>query len=588
MTPKTVLPGADISWWSLHFSAPAVERDYQAYRVRHYLREIKRWGIGAIIGNLILGLFESQVLTTHHALAIGLRFGVVLPTLVVIMLLFVYRTRLRAWIDFGFITGVGVYGVVTIALLAYAPYPDNMLYLFSILFASIFLFGHMGIRFIQASVVSWSLVVAYIIAAGLADQDVDASTRLLNTLLLVTTNALIMLAGFNHEILARREYRRALMQDNESKRLAEAQRIAGLGSWDWDLADDVNTASAEYRRLLGLDPNIPADRQTFLDAIHSADLDGVKQALQSALAGGAAFEIEHRSIGPGGDTRILHSRADVTFDDQHHPTRVTGTIQDVTERRRLEAQLRRAQRLEAIGGLTGGIAHEFNNLLLVIHANLELLGDGVGDNDVRRRFLDAALRGSVRGAELTQRLLAFSRRQTLKPELCDLNDVVRELQGMAGPLGERLATKMVLAADLWATRIDTGQMENALLNLAINARDAMPGGGSMTIETANVTLDGPAATALDEEASPGDYVAVSVSDTGSGMADDVASQVFEPFFTTKEVGKGTGLGLSMVHGFAKQSGGHVALETALDVGTTVRIYLPRVVLDTTSERDAGP
>ena len=192
------------------------------------------------------------------------------------------------------------------------------------------------------------------------------------------------------------------------------------------------------------------------------------------------------------------------------------------------------------------------------------------------------------GAELTQRLLAFSHRQTLKPELCDLNDVVRELQGMVGPLGERLATKMVLAADLWATRIHTGQMENALLNLAINARDAMPAGGSMTIETANVTLDVSAATALDEEASPGDYVAVSVSDTGSGMADDVASQVFEPFFTTKEVGKGTGLGLSMVHGFAKQSGGHVALETALDVGTTVRIYLPRAVLETTNEPDAGP
>ena len=223
-------------------------------------------------------------------------------------------------------------------------------------------------------------------------------------------------------------------------------------------------------------PNIPADRQTFLDAIHPADLDGVKQALQNALAGGAAFEIEHRSIGPGGNTRILHSRVDVIFDDQQQPTRVTGTIQDVTERRRLEAQL---------------------------------LGDGVGDNEVRCRFLDAALRGSVRGAELTQRLLAFSRRQTLKPELCDLNDVVRELQGMAGPLGERLATKMVLAGDLWATRIDTGQMENALLNLAINARDAMPAGGSMTIETANVTLDVSAATALDEEASPGDYVAVS-------------------------------------------------------------------------------
>ena len=433
----------------------------------------------------------------------------------------------------------------------------------------------MGIRFTHASTVSWALVAAFIIAARLTDQASGSSTLLLNDLLLVTTNALIMLAGFNHEILARREYRRALMQDEESKRLAEAQRMAHLGSWDWDIAGQVNVASPEYRRILELDPGANADRAAFLDSIHPEDLQAVTDAFKGALAGDARFDVEHRAFRFDGDLRFLHSRADITFDDRNEPNRVTGTIQDVTERRRLESQLRRAQRLEAVGGLTGGVAHEFNNLLLVIHANLELLQDRIGGDDDSRRFLDAALRGSVRGAELTQRLLAFSRRQSLKPELCNLNDVVTELHGMLGALGEGTVTKPVLAADLWPTRIDIGQMENALLNLCLNARDAMPDGGEIVIETANAVLDTHAAAAIDDEAAPGDYVTVLVSDTGEGMSDEVAAQVFEPFFTTKEVGKGTGLGLSMVHGFAKQSGGHVGLDTAPGIGTTVRVYLPR-------------
>ena len=215
-------------------------------------------------------------------------------------------------------------------------------------------------------------------------------------------------------------------------------------------------------------------------------------------------------------------------------------------------------------------------MLLVIHANLELLEDGLTDNDPRHRFLAAAKRGSDRGAQLTQRLLAFSRRQILKPEICDLNNVVHDLGGMLGTFDERAAIDIDLSDDLWSTRIDPGQMENAVLNLAINARDAMPNGGKITIKTSNVALEATQTASLDDEIQPGDYVTLAVSDTGMGMTEDIAAQVFEPFFTTKEVGRGTGLGLSMVHGFAKQSGGHVSLETALGEGTTVRIFLPRV------------
>ena len=248
---------------------------------------------------------------------------------------------------------------------------------------------------------------------------------------------------------------------------------------------------------------------------------------------------------------------------------------DLTDFKRLEARLLHAQKMQAIGQLTGGIAHDFNNLLGIVLGNLQLLERGVGNDPGLSRKVRTAMRAAMRGADLTRRLLAFARRQILDPVVADLN---RLLSGfgelLQRTLGESVQIHTVFAADLWHTRVDPGQLENAILNLAINARDAMPQGGRLTLETRNISVD--AAFCFDHShIEPGEFVCVSVVDTGTGIEPEVLKRVFEPFFTTKESGKGSGLGLSMVHGFADQSGGIATIESELGRGTMVRIYLPR-------------
>ncbi len=251
---------------------------------------------------------------------------------------------------------------------------------------------------------------------------------------------------------------------------------------------------------------------------------------------------------------------------------------EAAERERTEAQLRQSQKMEAIGRLTGGVAHDFNNLLTVVIGNLSIaqrrLGEG-GDSRLLRA-LTGATEGATRAATLTQRLLAFSRQQPLQPEAVDANRLVAGMSELLRrTLGEDVEVETVLAGGLWRALADPNQLEAALLNLAVNARDAMPSGGKLTIETANAHLD-EAYCATREEVQPGQYVMLSVSDTGMGMPPDVLVRAFEPFFTTKPVGKGTGLGLSQVYGFARQSGGHAAIYSEAGQGTTVKLYLPRL------------
>lgn len=250
----------------------------------------------------------------------------------------------------------------------------------------------------------------------------------------------------------------------------------------------------------------------------------------------------------------------------------------IAERERAEESLRQSQKMEAVGQLTGGIAHDFNNLLQIVTGNLEILGRNLPQDQGRlRRSADNAMRGAQRAATLTQRLLAFSRRQPLDPKPIDVNALVAGMSELLRrTLGEQISVETVLAGGLWRVEADPNQLENALINLAVNARDAMPGGGKLTIETANTRLD-EAYAQENVEVVPGQYVVVCVTDTGSGMTKDVMARVFEPFFTTKDVGRGTGLGLSMVYGFVKQSGGHVKLYSEQGHGTTVRLYLPRLL-----------
>ncbi len=263
-----------------------------------------------------------------------------------------------------------------------------------------------------------------------------------------------------------------------------------------------------------------------------------------------------------------------------------GVARDITERKIAEQQLLRAQKMEAIGQLTGGIAHDFNNLLTVILGNLELLEEAIPRDGGLNEWLSLAMRAAGRSADLTRRLLAFSRQQVLEPANVDLNATVKGLAGMvARTLGEPIEVRTALAQDLWLTRIDPAQIESALLNLCVNARDAMPSGGRLTIETANVTLDAHYAQRY-PEATPGDYAFLAVSDTGTGMPPEVVERVFEPFFTTKEEGKGTGLGLSMVYGFVKQSGGHINIYSEPGLGTSVKLHFPRLQGDAASGQAA--
>lgn len=257
--------------------------------------------------------------------------------------------------------------------------------------------------------------------------------------------------------------------------------------------------------------------------------------------------------------------------------------EDNTERQRIEDRLREVQKMQAVGQLAGGIAHDFNNLLMVTVGNLELLADRIGEDD--RPLADAALRASLRAAESTRKLLAISRRQPLDPEVIDAGGLVTGLVEMLrGTVGETIELKTVIPPDLWPAYADPVQVEAALLNLAINARDAMPQGGTMTVELANVHFDDNESVVRGNGQS-GDYLMFAVADTGVGMPPEVANRAFEPFFTTKETGKGTGLGLSAVYGFAWQSGGFAELKTALGRGTIVRIYLPRTI--TAADAPAG-
>jgi PAS domain S-box-containing protein len=269
-------------------------------------------------------------------------------------------------------------------------------------------------------------------------------------------------------------------------------------------------------------------------------------------------------------------------------TNFVAVKEDITERKQMEEQLRQSQKMQALGQLTGGIAHDFNNLLAIVIGNLQLLGERVGGDAKTREFLDDALWSARRGGELTHRLLAFARKQPLKPTVIDLNEVVRGItELLRRTLGMGIRIEESLAPDLWKAFADRGELERALVNLAVNSRDAMRGAGTLTLETRNALLDEDYAEQY-EEVTPGEYVLLAVTDTGTGMPPEITERVFEPFFTTKEVGQGSGLGLSMVYGFVKQSGGHVSIYSRVEQGTSVKLYLPRAPSPSTRPEEEPP
>jgi signal transduction histidine kinase/ActR/RegA family two-component response regulator len=304
----------------------------------------------------------------------------------------------------------------------------------------------------------------------------------------------------------------------------------------------------------------------------AASLDGARAqlshtaaALRAALGDAARLNRELQTLNETLDARVR---------------------EEIAERLKAEDALRQAQKMEAIGQLTGGVAHDFNNLLTVIIGGIDNLRRQVDvpvealDRARIRRSLDMAGQAANRAATLTARLLAFSRRQALSPRAVRADDLVRELGDLLHrTLGETIRLEIVGSPGLWAALADPGELEHALLNLAVNSRDAMPNGGTLTIETANVFLDEAYLASVAEPVTPGQYVMIAVSDTGHGMDAETLSRVFEPFFTTKDAGKGTGLGLSQVYGFVRQSGGHVRVYSEAEQGPTVKLYLPRIHAD---------
>ena len=302
---------------------------------------------------------------------------------------------------------------------------------------------------------------------------------------------------------------------------------------------------------------------------------GVPQTALATAERSGKYEVEGYRVRKDGTTFLANVVINAIRDHSGTLLGFAKITRDITEKKAVEDRLRQAQKMEAVGHLTGGVAHDFNNLLMVIMGNMEHLERILPRAPQTDRIIGAAIRGASRAAMLTHRLLAFSRRQPLMPEVLSVNKLVAGTSElMRRTIGEAIFIETVLAGGLWPTLADSNQLENALINLAINARDAMPDGGKLTIETANTYLDD-AYARMNDEVQPGQYVGVFITDTGTGMAPETVAQAFEPFFTTKEIGQGSGLGLSQVYGFIKQSGGHVKIYSELGEGTTVKLYLPR-------------
>lgn len=376
--------------------------------------------------------------------------------------------------------------------------------------------------------------------------------------------------------LLRARHAATLRLASRERQLLLAESIAHMGAVTFDVAAKLVRPSPQIAAIFGWpEPVEEIPLQAFLTAVHEADRQPLNQAIARCAEGGGPYRQEFRIIRPDGGARIIWSEG---FQDDGTPTAAAGVVaicQDVTDRRMAERQLAQALKMEGVGQLTGGVAHDFNNLLTVIIGNLDMLAEWPGADARARETAEIALRAADRGADLVRSLLAFSRKQPLQPRVVNLNEIVLETDHLLRrTLGEQIELETSPERQIWLTMVDPAQLQAALVNLAVNARDSMTQGGRLTIETGNVVLDEHYAR-QNADARPGAYVLLAVSDTGSGIPAAILDRVFEPFFTTKETGKGTGLGLSMVYGFIKQSNGHIKIYSEVGHGTTVKLYLPR-------------
>ena len=399
-----------------------------------------------------------------------------------------------------------------------------------------------------------------------------------------------------NEISERRNAESALRRLNET---LEARVAAAVAERDliWSTSQDLfvicgfdgayQSVNPAWTTLLGYNPDELVGRK-FDALVHPDDMTETIGAFETLMRGELMESRDIRLRARDGSYRWISWTAVPQGD------LFSAAGRDITARKELEEQLRQAQKMEAVGQLTGGIAHDFNNLLTIVSGNIDMAKRTLGpDGNARAlRSLENAAKGADRAAALTQRLLAFSRRQPLQPRETNVNKLLAGMSELLDrALGETVDLQIATDPGVWRVEVDPNQLENAILNLAVNARDAMPAGGKLTIETTNSVIDA-AYAAAQREVVPGQYVLISVTDTGEGMPPEVVAKAFDPFFSTKEVGKGTGLGLSQVYGYVKQSGGHVKIYSEAGQGTTIKLYLPRLVAASNAaeeeQGDAGP
>ncbi|HTU59522.1 MAG TPA: response regulator, partial [Polyangiales bacterium] len=357
--------------------------------------------------------------------------------------------------------------------------------------------------------------------------------------------------------------------------LAEAQRIGKMGSFELDMMPPRQAWSEELYRILELDPSTPPSLELFVQRLHEDDRERIQFLIERSLDTGLTEPSRARIVASDGRIRHVTMMAVPTRDHNGDLIAIRGTVSDVTALVELEAQFHQSQKMDAVGQLAGGLAHDYNNLLTVISGNAELLLDRQESREARE-ILEAA----TAATSLTNRLLTFTRQNAQRARVGRIADDLELAKNLIlRALGDRIVLHIELAQDLWPVYVDSGQIQQVLLNLALNARDAMPEGGSFSIAARNATLDPD--EARHRSVSSGDYVAVAVTDTGSGMTEDTQRRAFEPFFTTKPIGHGTGLGLAMVFGCMQSCGGFVELHSKLGTGTTFSLWFPRSRLEQT-------
>lgn len=381
------------------------------------------------------------------------------------------------------------------------------------------------------------------------------------------------ISSFSRDI-TERKFAEEQLRMSES-RLLTAQELVKLGYFEHDVITKRSYWSDIVCDIFGVEYGGRVSYQDFVDFVHPDDRDNLKREIDNFIHTGGTYKAEYRIVRADGEIRYLVITGLAVASDKDGVTKYVGALVDVTEERSREDQLRQAQKMEAVGQLTAGIAHDFNNILTELSMGLSLAGDELGIESVGFKGLVDAQLSISKAAKLTNQLLAFSRKQVLNPKPTDVNLLVRGMEDLLQrTLGERVVIEITCLEDLWPCMIDQGQLEVAFLNLAINARDAMPEGGTLEIDCRNerVTLNGEDLTG---GALPGDYIVLTVADSGTGISEDYIEKIFEPFFTTKDVGEGSGLGLSMVYGFIRQSGGYIEIKSEEGKGAEFKLYLPR-------------